>query len=259
MSAEQTTLQSIMCTKLNQGNVAEVNRAFYSAFYELEDNDSPDNSRLSLITRLHTYVSFLPQKAIVLDLGSGKQILEKEYSHYLKKKKLSPNCQIITVDIAKIQRNQLLSKQPWHQHIRADGEKLPFTDSSFDIVVSNMALDFMNKTAIKEVVRVAKKGSPAFFNFHHPALIPTNLDEMIAECRRKISKKVGYGGKISTNKELTLKSLLHHRYLKDNSVLFQNTDQIKNSLTSYGFFVVSVCEGVSPGDRWWEADVYKIA
>src|SRR3989344_444950 len=129
---------------------------FYTTHYNLTGRDSknrewenredsPDESRASLIERVYPHISFLTEEDIVLDLGAGRQIFEKEYEDKYGK----PSCQIVTMDIAEIQTNRLLTQV--HTHIQASGRRMPFRNESFDTVVSNMAFDFMLPEALPEL------------------------------------------------------------------------------------------------------------
>lgn len=56
-----------------------------------------------------------------------------------------------------------------HVHfVCADGERLPFRDSAFDVVFSRVALPLMNlNAAIPEISRVLKPGGGATLYLHH--------------------------------------------------------------------------------------------
>jgi len=156
-------------------------RAFYSLYYNyhgrnrknniLENReDSPDESRGSLLRRVYPFISSLPKESFVLDLGAGRQIFEREYEETYGNK---PTCQIFTLDIASIQSDRLLAEG--YPHVQATGRSLPLRDEQFDAVISNMAFDFMLPEALPELRRVAKSGASVFLNLHHPSLVKYDI------------------------------------------------------------------------------------
>lgn len=58
------------------------------------------------------------------------------------------------------------------QFICAQGERLPFTDQSFDIVISRVALPYMHiPNALDEIARVLKPGGHAWFTLYPSSII----------------------------------------------------------------------------------------
>lgn len=211
---------------------------FYSAMYHHDKQDSPDKSRHSLKRRARKYFANLPTAVFVLDLGSGRRIFEKEYFCSFG----PPNYEIVTLDFAEIDRNQLLVDRPNLFHIRADGKKLPFNNECFSGAVSNMAIDFMLPEALDELQRVLKAGSVVLINLHHPSLIPEDINDVLKNKSLSSRKKV---------------VLTFWKYLKDDHVLFESEEQIRKVFKSAGFEVNNVQEARDKTDRWWEVDMVK--
>lgn len=236
--------------------------AFYTAYYnysgrdrknkEWENkDDSPDESRASLIKRVHPFIDSLPKGSTVLDLGAGRQIFEKEYEDKYGK----PSCQIVTLDIAGIQTNRLLVHG--YPHIQASGRQMPFPDEQFNAVVSNMAFDFMLPEALLELQRIAKSGASIFLNLHHPSLVNYDIDREL----NRVARKMRHEGQFrKANKEkLRLKRavFLHHKHLKDNRLLFETHDQIARYFSEGGFDIKSIELKSDSNDKWWEVDLAK--
>lgn len=255
MGKEQNAIRNLGI--IDPTNCGAENHDFYSSFYKTRDDDSPSLSRHSILTRLYANLTSNTALSLILDLGAGKQILEREYIAKLAKQKQQPNCHFLTVDLADITHNQLLASPTYCTHFKVDGCALPFSDEKFDAAISNMALDFMGPKAINEIHRILAKGCRAFLNFHHPSMIPENLENLIAKVYRKINNKIRSHGTISEFTRFELKSLLHRKYLRDNNILFQTTDQITEVLSSHGFTVTNVLEAAAFDEKWWEADVIK--
>lgn len=236
--------------------------AFYTAYYnfssrnkknrEFENReDSPDESRESLIQRVHPFIEDLPKGKRVLDLGAGREIFEKEYEDRYSK----PKCTIVPVDIAKISRERLLTNG--YPHIRATGRSLPFRNDSFDLVISNMAFDFMLPEALPELHRVTKNGALIFFNLHHPSLLNYDIDDKHAQVSRKIRNEYKFRKKSNEKLELKRAVFLHHRHLRDNKILFESDYQIRKFFREGGFYVSSVDIKADLRDKWWEVDLVK--
>lgn len=221
-------------------NPQAVQIEFYSGLYKVHKSDSPDLSRALLIRRVAPYFSDLGNNDIVLELGSGRQIVTREY---LRDRFAQPSFKIVTLDIADIARKKLLAKDKnCVTHLRADGSQLPFQDGSFALVVSSMALDFMGEEAIPEVYRVLRPGGKAEINLHHPNLIPNDLDELLK--RRKITK--------------TEKVILEYwSFLKRNHILTSNSETLRARFENYGFEVENLAEAQDDKDTWWEVSLKK--
>jgi SAM-dependent methyltransferase len=153
-------------------------REEYTDFYRRVDSDSPVSSRMRMKQSLVAAVEGIyfqrgldgsGRKVQILSLGAGRQKLEEELlSDGRLSDSMSGKADIITLDIAALHASQLFSTVP---HVTADGSRLPFGDNQFDIVCSNMAIDFMPRTAFKEAARVLAPGGKFIANLHHPNLI----------------------------------------------------------------------------------------
>lgn len=226
---------------------------YYSEYYQECKEDSPDRARRSLIRRLNSHLSSLPKNPLVLDIGSGRQILEYEYKRQFGK---PFPCKIITLDIANLSQKQLLTDYP---HIQADCSHLPLADNSVEMVISNMALDFMPPEAIQEVNRILVPDGHALFNFHHPNLIPEDLETRIEKILRKIRKKTNRNGTPRKSWLRELDVLEHHKNLRENHVLYTSVNQIKEMFARHGFKTLRACEESDLNEKWWEADMIKTA
>lgn len=243
-------------------NPDDESHAFYTAFYdfsrrnnrnrELENKkDSPDQSRASLIKRVHPHIESLPPTSKILDLGAGRQIFEKEYEDAYGK----PKCQIVTMDIASIPANRLLAQG--YPHIQASGRTMPFGNEQFDAVVSNMAFDFMLPEGLLELNRITKPDAPIFLNLHHPSLVRYDIETNLAKVKRQINNELKFTKKRSDKLRLNQAVLLHHEHLRDNRLLFETEDQIREYF-SRGNFDVLIAEIKSDlADKWWEVDLIK--
>lgn len=212
---------------------------FYSNLYRGEANsDSPEQTKTSLLERSASHILSLREDDVIIDIGSGPQIIPRQLKSYG-----HPKCRIVTVDMADIPKHKLLMRDRSNvAHVRADGSKLPFQDESFSLAVSNMALDIMPREAIPELSRVLKPGAKAFLNLHHPFLIPENLDELLLDPKIKKNQK---------------RALDFWQHLKKNGILFNNQAEIVNSFASAGFNIVRVEEANNSSDKWWEVDLVK--
>lgn len=232
-----------MATTIEQisENPKEILLNFYDHLYKgRSKSDSPDMSRISLLRRMRPILSALNSDARILDLGSGKQIMERQYWSAFG----DPDCSIITVDFSKIHKQQLLMRKTRRiTHIQADGDDLPFVDGAFRGVISNMALDFMSRHAIRELHRVMSPDSYGFINLHHASLIPDNLNDLIKNPHNTKTEQQIYR---------------YWDFLRRNDMLTDNPDKIANTFTNAGFELVNnVRLGQDSTDKWWEVDMAK--
>lgn len=85
---------------------------------------------------------------------------------------IPPN--IFSIDLADIKIFKLIQNRVNANifniaHTRWDASKLPFANKSFDLIFSNLAIDFAPKEAFKEVYEVLKDWWECIFHFHHPS------------------------------------------------------------------------------------------
>ncbi len=220
----------------------------YTDFYTRNKNDSPDESRFALARKLDKYAAWFSKEDLVLDMGAGRQALERDY---LSSRNPKPEFKIVTLDIARVTNGQLLARNyPQVRHVIQDGSSMEFDNDTFSLLVSNLALDFMPRTALKEAYRVLKPGRHALVNLHHPELIPEDLDEEIK--RREI---LGYRHGRIYNKRM--RTLQFWKYLRDNQILFTSPAEINQAFSSAGFGVECVKEASDREDKWWEVDLIK--
>lgn len=226
-------------------------QAFYSRYYQSETDDSPIQARTSLSNRLFAVSSNFGQYHRVLDLGSGRGILETEYVQRFG----TPPFRFVTVDIADFSKNQLFHNFP---HVQASGALLPFRNNEFDTIICNMAGDFMPAKTYEEIYRIAKPGSKVLFNFHHPkAIIPPDLDEKIIRLEAKIRIKHKIGKMPSQRDELQLAVLRHKLYLRDNDILFESQQKIRHTFLNCGFIIQQIAIAEVKLDKWWEVDLLR--
>lgn len=211
---------------------------FYTRYYVSEKQDSPNKSRVSLRRRLHNASTSFAPDALVLDMGAGRRVFEKEYVQAYGEQSLK----LVSVDIASIPNKNMLANSVT-SHIRANGAVLPFVDGVFDAVVSSMALDFMPQEAVLEAQRVLKPGGKLLLNLHHPSLIPEKLDDIAK--RKRLSQR---------SKEV----LDFFKYLKDHNILLRDIPAINERFGGHGFEVERVMEASDCIDKWWEVDMEKV-
>ncbi|MFN7943846.1 MAG: class I SAM-dependent methyltransferase [Blastocatellia bacterium] len=93
---------------------------------------------------------------------------------------------------------------PGISFLRARGEQLPFSDQSFDVVISRVALPYTHlPSALAEIFRVLRPGGRVWFTLHSFALAQQSLRRALRETR--------------------LKSLLYQSYVMVNGLLFHLT------------------------------------
>lgn len=145
----------------------------YTEYYQRENSDSPEAARRQLIVRLIEQITIklaTLENVTILDLGAGKQQLERELQQTPNFHDIADRVKIVTLDIAKFTGRKSLLATEIH-HVEANGAELPFAAHSFDIVFSNMAIDFMpREETFAEVKRTLKPDGALLINFHHPNL-----------------------------------------------------------------------------------------
>jgi SAM-dependent methyltransferase len=82
---------------------------------------------------------------------------------------------------------------PHIRFIRASGENLPFPDQAFDVVISRVALPYMNlPAAFGEISRVLKPGGQVWFTLHPPSLVIRDLARAVARLNLKTVSYLSY-------------------------------------------------------------------
>jgi ubiquinone/menaquinone biosynthesis C-methylase UbiE len=133
----------------------------------------------------------------VLDIGCGA-------GQTLIASKLKPGAFICGIDIDEeaLALGRRLSRRI--SFVRASGERLPFSDGSFDFIISRVALLLMHlPVALREVARVLKPGGQVWFTLH-PISMPL----------RSIARSI---------KARNAKNLAHQLYVIVNGLLFHFT------------------------------------
>jgi ubiquinone/menaquinone biosynthesis C-methylase UbiE len=209
-----------------------------------EKSDSPDKSRTNLVRKLVKVITINEANETVsriLNVGSGPQLLERQLISTLKQRGLKKAVQIATLDLANLKPSQLLLRRnSTVAHTRADASKLPYQPNSFDMVVSNLAIDFAPFEAIYEAFRVLDVSGLAFFNFHHPNMIPEDIN-----CIGHCSVKTFWS------------------YLKENRVLYPDPCKIEYAMNYVGFRNIKVEEtseldlDTNAVNYWWEVEAEK--
>jgi malonyl-CoA O-methyltransferase len=120
-----------------------------------------------LLQRLE-YINHRPGLLLDFGCGTGKAIsrLQKKY----------PHCNVVGLDLAfsmlresKKQYGMLRKKRV----VNADMERMPFADSSFDMLFSNLALQWANDlgTTFKELARIGNSGGLLMFATFGPGTL----------------------------------------------------------------------------------------
>jgi len=133
----------------------------------------------------------------MLDIGCGA-------GQTLIASKLKPGAFICGIDIDEeaLALGRRLSRQI--TFVRASGERLPFSDGSFDFIISRVSLLLMHlPVALREVARVLKPGGQVWFTLH-PISMPL----------RSIARSI---------KARNAKNLAHQLYVIANGLLFHYT------------------------------------
>lgn len=147
--------------------------AQYTEYYETEMQDSPEASISRMVNLLIPVISERlrsAQNVIILDVGSGRQILEQALFSDRRFKSFSKRVKIISMDIASLTKQQLFEANRV-THLQACGSSLPIANHAVDIAVSNLALDLMPQASFGELKRVIKTDGTVVLTFHHPNLI----------------------------------------------------------------------------------------
>ncbi len=208
---------------------------FYSKLYGGNaKHDSPEFSRIRMIRYLASELSARGEKVKILNVGAGRQSLEKQFLTAYRRMGWIKNLSFVTVDIANIIQYKLLAAHSSTvRHVQANALQLPYPDDTFDFVISNLAIDFLPHSAIGEASRVLKKEGDAVFHFHHPTL--------------------------TDNPPVHPSIVAFWSYLRTNNVLFQNEQQIHETLQQYGLQTHSTHIATDGIDRWWEVHAKKSA
>ena len=154
----------------------DIVKAHYEQDYKIGLEDSPDETRRDMNRAI---MEALREDRVhpprILNVGSGPQLLERvllmSYGSG-QDPQLLKRTFFATTDLAAI-RSQRLKAQKHDNvsHVRGDAETLPFAAESFGMLISNMAIDMMPRTAFGEAARSLVNGGLFVFTFHHPDMM----------------------------------------------------------------------------------------
>lgn len=213
---------------------------FYTWLYSTnEKHDSPEKSRVMMIRRIYACLQPGIIKPYMLNIGSGPQSLEKQMRTARTKRDVDLLSQIkcFSLDISSIDVRKLLARNALNQHhLRASALALPYKSQSIGLVVSNLAIDFIPRSdydqPYRECKRVLTPGGTALFNFHHPSMIPDDLNSLSDSVTKR-----------------------YWTYLSQNSILFSSYADIHDCLvTRVGFNGVDIYLETDGKDQWWEVE-----
>lgn len=245
-------------------------RADYSEYYTHHSDDSANSSReklLETLIRSAEEVLSRQSRVRILDVGAGRQILERELQLHSNFDTIDQRIDIITIDIADLEQEQLLA--PEFIHIQASGTELPIADNSIDIVISSSAADFMPREVYSEIYRVLRTDGKFLAVFHHESLITCaefSLKPLIKKLKTA-EQKVLHGKKSRKieqriqRRDRLLIELRDIQFIISTlpHLIFSSIEEIEDVLSSYGFAVSEAIE-VNPSNGengWYFADLEK--
>lgn len=219
-------------------------KSFYTSLYNKgEKSDSPDFTRVEMQRKVISALLQLEQRKFqVLNIGSGPQVLERQMiAQLIQLNYPLTSGQFCTVDIADIPPRKLLALKRGVDHYYADANNLTeyFGDYTFDIVISNLAIDFAGLGAMHEAHRILTQNGRAFFHFHHPAMLE-NMNDINEP-----------------------QVCAYWSYLRDNQILFSSAEEINLRLSNIGFVPTLIKERVQFDRKdncnhyWWEVEATK--
>lgn len=208
---------------------------FYQRRYQKgAKEDSPELSRMSLISRIRPALEKGISPPRILNIGSGPQQLEAELSQLIPE---ISQFHLVSLDAARIASSSLaIGSSSQAAHLRASALSLPFSENSFGLLTSNLAIDLLPRSVLNEAWRVLAPNGLAFFNFHHPIILnPTELAFLPPKIRQ------------------------FRQYLKTHHLVFVDRKQIYTELETIGFKVNPALCINDQDDYWWEVDCQKPA
>ena len=136
------------------------------------------------------------ENVTVLNIGAGRQHLEREIKSKLREAKIENRVKIVPIDI--LNSNDYSENSLSPLTVVADAIEMPFPDNKFDLVVSEMTIDILPFVALKESFRVLKPEGDIIFHFHWWSESGENAKGKIAE----YIKKYSLGGGSSNEEEI---------------------------------------------------------
>ena len=200
-------------------------------------HDSPEQSRTNMAGEMIQVLREGIPNPWILGIGTGPQSMEKQlFAHQGQQvRDLLGKFKLVTLDVAKIGGAILLARNKYGvEHVRADANLLPYPDNRFGLVDSNMAIDFLPRSAYRELTRVLSPGGVALLHFHHPSMLPDDMGIVKNETVRKF-----------------------WQYLRDNGILFRSASEIRWGLGEAGLVVKKVTLATDGRDKWWEVMAHK--
>ncbi|NOY15030.1 MAG: methyltransferase domain-containing protein [bacterium] len=247
----------------------------YGQYYKLYDADSHPQQRKHLIEEICNLVTTTKERRLsplrILDIGSGAQLLEKEL--FQKHPELKQEIIIVTLDIVSINPSRL-----HFPHVQSDAAFLPFQDRYFDLVVSNMALDFVapkedtgrRNHLFEEIGRVTKFDGRLIANLHHPNLeidyytyqkARTEAATSISKLRKQLSKANGHAQEQIEREILSMQVAINDarfRYWEISRHVFADLDEIREFVANFPFFkIIKIEEQQSDSEKWFHLILEK--
>ncbi|MBI4093970.1 methyltransferase domain-containing protein [Candidatus Kaiserbacteria bacterium] len=209
----------------------------YENDYKRDPADSPRETRTAVNRAIMDIVrqqKIMPPR--ILNIGSGPQLLERVLQQSYRTAhdvKLLKSLFFAAIDIAKIRADKLKARKHANvAHVQADAEALPFAPESFGMVVSNMAIDMMPRTAFSEASQALAKGGAFIFTFHHPDMM------------RDIA---------ATAPRLSDRAFALH--LLQNNLYFATEEEIRSTLAAYSLEAQEIRRDSNApdnkGSTWW--------
>lgn len=214
----------------------------YGVYWRNEKTHGPSEARTSLLKRVMQSAVKLEESDWILDLGSGRQILERQIERDWADK---IRAKIATIDIAELRKKQLLMRDDGKtHHARGDGASLPYKDASFAMAVSSMGLELMPTGAIAELARVLKPNGKALLNVLDPS-ISTNRRDLIAQPRRR-----------TTDSDRRSQNFWSH-YAREGNIFNKGESAIRSVMEEYGLNIDRIETREERDTAWIEIDATR--
>ncbi len=212
----------------------------YSNYWQREKVHGPDEARTSLARRVRPVLTALETTDFVLDLGAGRQAMERQIMRNWRKQ---IDCNFVTFDIAELKASQLLRRSSV-MPIRGSGAHLPFRNGVFSAAISSMGLELMPTEAIPELARVLKSGASAHLNVLHPSISSWKRDDLL--------KPTQYA-----RKNDKMYSDFWGHYARENNVFGKGDAIIEDVLQEFGFDIERIETVRSHNTSWIEIDATR--
>lgn len=235
--------------KLTSETVKPTLKSFYEWLYNLKrgKSDSPDEAQIQIRRGLMDILRDDIDPPNVLNIGSGRQLLEFQImTNYKDKsdKRKKRNVDFYTMDIADIEKDALMAsnKFPRVHHLQGDASQLRYV-GGYGAVVSSMALDFMPREALSGVAAALAPKGKCIFTLHHPSM----MRQILAE-----------------TKDARVRGFI--QYALDNGFFYESAEEIKQVFGRYGLAVEPEFKMENPErsgglskDAWWLVKGVKTA